>query len=244
MFLHNIIYFDDSEADEIVQLYSMMCSVTLLALYPLYALQDSSISALVKFITQTYIDQKCDYVLLYTSSPPDVATTSSPQPCNVDVHLVVSKDDGSVTLTYNSSNPNATLFCGVDAMKARLCKNMHAPKSRLYWEASTSVTVYIIFIPTIYAGLNNSVITVGLSPGVHVFHGRATCVTSPREEDYFDLKNTTFTILPPDPCAGKQVTGVSGTHKLKHPFMFQILFQLSNELMNLIVFLGKFPLHS
>ena len=49
----------------------------------------------------------------------------------MDVNLGVSKD-GSVTLTYKSSNPNATLFCGVDAMKARLCKNTQA--LQLYWE--------------------------------------------------------------------------------------------------------------
>lgn len=71
----------------------------------------------------------------------------------------------------------------------------------------------------------------GLSPGVHVFHGRATCVTSPREVDYFELKNTTFTILPPDSCAGKQVTGLSGTHKPKSTLLC-FLSQLSNQLIN------------
>lgn len=51
---------------------------------------------------------------------------SGPQPCNVDVHLVISEDEGSVTLIYNSSRPNVTLFCGVDGMRARLCEDMHA----------------------------------------------------------------------------------------------------------------------
>ena len=57
---------------------------------------------------------------------PDVNTTSGPQACNVDVHLAISKDDGSVTLIYNSPRPNVTLFCGVDGIRARLCEDMHA----------------------------------------------------------------------------------------------------------------------
>ena len=35
-------------------------------------------------------------------------------------------------------------------------------------------------------------------------------MASPKEEDYFDLKNTTFKVLPPDACVGKQITGLSG----------------------------------